>query len=132
MVYSEERQTIEDRIAQRLTASLSKNYIQVDEVLLRNIQFSEAFSRAVEEKQIAQQEAQRMQYVLEKAEKERQKLVVEAEGEAQAMDLKGKALAENPQVIQYEYVQKIAPNVRLIITDGRSLTPPFALAPRGK
>lgn len=120
-VYSESRKEVEDRIESQLRESVSKNYIIVDEVLLRDIQFSAAFAKAIENKQIAEQNAQRMEHVLERTEKEREQRIIEAEGEAQAIELKGKALAENSRVIQYEYVQKIAPNVGTIISDGDSL-----------
>lgn len=120
-VYSRKRQAIEDEIAARLTRSLSRNYIIVDEVLLRDIRFSDAFQKAVIDKQIAQQNAQRMKYVLEKTEKEKQQKIIEAEGEAKAIELKGQALAANPQVIRYEYVRKIAPNVRAVITNGKDI-----------
>ncbi|MBI3921309.1 MAG: prohibitin family protein [Armatimonadetes bacterium] len=124
-VFSAERQEIEDRIEERLRKSLGDTFIDVDEVLLQDVRFTEAFQRAVEDKQIAQQNAQRMQYILEKTEKERQQKVIEAEGEAKAINLKAQALSENAKVIQYEYVQKIAPNVRAIITDGRSINVPM-------
>lgn len=50
----------------------------------------------------------------------------DAEGEA--INLKAQALSENAKVIQYEYVQKIAPNVQAIITDGRSINVPMGKA----
>ncbi len=124
-VYSEARQEVEDRIESRLRASVQRTYLIIDEVLLRDIQFSEAFAQAIENKQIAEQNAQRMEYVLERTEKEREQRIIEAEGEAQAIELKGKAIAENLKVIQYEYMQKIAPNVGAIISSGRSLANPL-------
>lgn len=127
-VFSADRQLIEDRIEERLRKSLGDTFIDVDEVLLQDVRFTEAFQRAVEDKQIAQQNAQRMQYVLEKTEKERQQKVTEAEGEAKAINLKAQALSENAKAIQYEYVQKIAPNVQAIITDGRSINVPMGKA----
>lgn len=123
-VYSAERQVIEDRIEERLRESLQRNYLLVDEVLLRDIRFSEAFANAIENKQIAEQNAQRMEYVLEKTEKEREQRIIEAEGEAQAIELKGRAVAENARVIQYDYVRKIAPNVSAIISNGQKLSLP--------
>ncbi len=123
-VYSAERQVIEDRIEERLRESLQRNYLMVDEVLLRDLRFSESFAKAIEDKQIAEQNAQRMEYVVEKTEKEREQRIIEAEGEAQAIELKGRAVAENARVIQYDYVRKIAPNVSTIISDGRRLSLP--------
>jgi regulator of protease activity HflC (stomatin/prohibitin superfamily) len=124
-VYSAERQVIEDRIESRLRESVGRTYLMIDEVLLRDIQFSAAFAKSIEDKQIAEQNAQRMEYVLERTEKEREQKIIEAEGEAQAIELKGRAVAENATVIQYDYVRKIAPNVGTIISDGSTLAVPL-------
>ena len=123
-LHSENRQEVEDNISSRLTEALKEKFIVVDEVLLRNIQFSDTYRKTVEEKQIAQQDAQRMEYVLQKAEKEKEQQIIAATGEAKAIELKGQALAASPEVIEYEYVQKIAPNVQALITDGVSLPLP--------
>lgn len=125
-VYSTHRQEIENRIEAKLEEELAKNYLVADEVLLRNVQFSQQFHDAIEQKQIAQQQAQRMQYVLQKAEMEKQQRVIEADGDAKAIRLKGKALAQNARLVQYEYLQKIAPNVQAIVTDGRNVAAPAA------
>lgn len=123
-VFSVERRTIESNIERRLTDKLAKSYVIVDEVLLRDVHFSEAFQAAIIQKQIAQQNAQRMKYVIEKELKEKQRKIILAEGEAQAIRLKGQAVAANAKVTTYEYVRKVAPNIRTIITDGRRVPVP--------
>ena len=57
--------------------------------------FGKEFTRAVEEKQIAQQEAERARFIVEKAEQERQANVIRAEGEADAADTISKAIARS-------------------------------------
>jgi len=121
-VYSAVRQVVEDRIESQLRESVKRTYLIIDEVLLRDIRFSAAFATSIVNKQIAEQNAQRMEYVLERTEKEKEQQIIEAEGEAQAIELKGRAVAENAMVIQYEYVRKVAPNVGTIITKGNTLT----------
>jgi len=128
-VYSTKREAIEQRIADQLTASLKQNDILVDEVLLRNVEFSAAYAAAVEQKQIAQQNAQRMQYVLLKAQAEKKQKILEAQGEARSIELRGRAIAQSARVVQYEYARKLAPNVTAIITDGRTVSVPFAGRP---
>ncbi|MCC6444327.1 MAG: prohibitin family protein [Armatimonadetes bacterium] len=120
-VYTNRRQDIENRMEEKLRRSMATNSIAVDELLLRNVEFSPAYHDAIQQKQIAQQDAERMRYVLERARLEKQQKVIEAEGEARALRLKANALAVNQKLIQYEYARKIAPNVRAIITDGKSL-----------
>jgi prohibitin 2 len=124
-VYSAKREQIAREIETRLRTDLARNDIVLDEMLLRNVQFSPAFAGAIEQKQIAQQNAQRMQYVLEKAQKEKQQKILEAQGDARAIELKGAAIAQNSRVVQYEYARKIAPNVGAIVTDGKGVSVPF-------
>lgn len=116
-VYSGKRTLIQAEMETKLRASFVRNYITLEEALLRNVQFSREFQQAIENKQIAQQEAQRMKYVLERQELEKKRKIIEAEGEAESLRLKGRALAENPALIQYEYVKLLAPNIQAIVAD---------------
>jgi prohibitin 2 len=130
-VYSSKRELVEQRIGDRLSKSLADKDIVVDEVLLRNIRFSPAFASAIEQKQIAQQNAQRMQYVLQKAQLEKQQKILEAQGDARSIQLRGHAIAQSARLVQYEYARKIAPNVSAIITDGRNISIRFSGVPAG-
>ena len=120
-VYSSKRERIQDEIYQKIKKSFEKNFIVLDEILLRDIRFSADFQKAIERKQIAQQEVKRMEYLKQVASIEAEKKVIEAEGEAKALKVKGSALASNPALIQFEYVQKLAPTVQTIITDGKTI-----------
>jgi regulator of protease activity HflC (stomatin/prohibitin superfamily) len=126
------RELVQQDMENTLKEKLYSKYLIIDTVLLRNVRFSDEYRQAIERKQVAQQEAERMKYVLEKAAKEKeekviiaegdkQAAVIRAEGEAQAIKLKGESLKLNPAVINYEYVQHISPNIKTIITDGKSI-----------
>lgn len=54
--------------------------------------FGREFTKAVEQKQIAQQDAERARFIVEKAEQERQANVIRAEGEAESADIISKAV----------------------------------------
>lgn len=56
------------------------------------ISFGKEFTSAVEQKQIAQQDAERAKFIVEKAEQERQASVIRAEGQAEAANTISKAL----------------------------------------
>jgi regulator of protease activity HflC (stomatin/prohibitin superfamily) len=116
--------TIQSNLEDRLREKLSHNYIIVDEVLLRAISFSDAYQNAIIQKQISQQNAQRMQYVLAKETQEKRRKVILAEGEAEAIRLKGQAIATNPSVVTYQYVQKIAPNIKIVMSNGVTVPSP--------
>lgn len=56
--------------------------------------FGKEFTKAVEMKQIAQQDAERARFIVEKAEQERQANVIRAEGEAESADAIAKAISK--------------------------------------
>jgi len=120
-LYSGDRAKLQDEISAKIKAELGKYYINSSESMIRNVIFSEEFSKAIEQKQVAMQEAERMKYVLEKEKRERERKIIEADGEAAAIAKKGSALRANPLLIKYEYVQKIAPGIKTIVTNQSSI-----------
>ena len=54
--------------------------------------FGKEFTKAVEQKQIAQQDAERSRFIVEKAEQERQANVIKAEGDSESADMLRKAI----------------------------------------
>jgi prohibitin 2 len=85
--------------------------ITLEKVLLRHIGFSKQYAQAIEEKQVAEQRIQKAEYQRQEAAKLKQKKIIEAEADAQAIKLKGDYLKKYPQVIQFEFVQKMAQNI---------------------
>jgi prohibitin 2 len=120
-LYSAARGDIEKSMYDEMKGDISKYYVCVDELLLRNISFSDAFAQAIEQKQVALQDAERMKYVLQKEEAEKERKIIAATGEAEAIRRRAQALKENPLLVQYEYVQKLAPNVKAVIADQKML-----------
>lgn len=58
--------------------------IILDDVSLTELSFGKEYTAAVESKQVAQQEAQRAVFFVERAKQEKQQKIVQAEGEAEA------------------------------------------------
>jgi len=131
-VYGAKRAQIQEEITNELRPVFTKSFLILDSLLVRNVDFSVEFKKAIELKQIAQQEAERKKYELEKERIEKDRKIIAAEGDAQSIRLRGDALAKNPALIQYEYVQKISPGVQTIITDGRSILSLGDLVKTGK
>merc|ERR1740120_355504 len=59
-------------------------HLEFDDVAITHLTFGREFMKAIESKQVASQEAERQQWVVKKAEQERQAMVTRAEGEAEA------------------------------------------------
>lgn len=120
-LYSGDRAKLQDEISEKIKTELSNYFINSNETMIRNVNFSEEFSKAIEQKQVAMQDAERMKYVLIKENSEKLRKIIEAEGQAAAISKKGAALKANPLLIRYEYVDKIAPGVKTIITNQASI-----------
>ncbi|CAK8564792.1 unnamed protein product [Lathyrus sativus] len=67
--------------------------ILLDDVAITHLSYGAEFSRAVEQKQVAQQEAERSKFVVMKAEQERRAAIIRAEGESDAAKLISDATA---------------------------------------
>ncbi|KAI5420951.1 Prohibitin-3 [Lathyrus oleraceus] len=67
--------------------------ILLDDVAITHLSYGGEFSRAVEQKQVAQQEAERSKFVVMKAEQERRAAIIRAEGESEAAKLISDATA---------------------------------------
>lgn len=80
--------------------------VTVNDVVLVNISFSDVYEKAIEQKQVAQQEALRAKYELERAKTEAEKAIETARGEAEAIRVRGEALKDNPGVAQLEAIKK--------------------------
>jgi len=61
--------------------------IILDDVSITELSFGKEYTQAVESKQVAQQEAQRAAFVVERAIQEKQQKIVQAEGEAEAAQM---------------------------------------------
>ena len=89
-----QREIVSQRIREELGARANSFGIKLEDVSITHMTFGEEFTKAVEQKQIAQQDAERAKYLVEKAEQERQAAVIRAEGEAEAAECISKALAK--------------------------------------
>lgn len=79
--------------------------IILDDVSITHLKFGPEFTHAVEAKQIAQQEAQRAAFIVDKAIQEKQSTIVRAEGEAKAAEMIGKAIMNNPGFLDLRKVE---------------------------
>ncbi|KAI0220549.1 Prohibitin-1, subunit of the prohibitin complex (Phb1p-Phb2p), partial [Massospora cicadina] len=96
-----QREIVSTRIREELNKRAMEFNIELEDVSITHMTFGKEFTHAVELKQIAQQEAERARFVVEKAEQERQASVIRAEGEAEAADLISAALQKaGPGLIQ--------------------------------
>ncbi|GAB1728383.1 Prohibitin-1 [Hortaea werneckii] len=90
-----QREAVSHKIRADLLKRATDFNIALEDVSITHMTFGREFTKAVEEKQIAQQEAERARFIVEKAEQERQANVIRAEGESEAADVISKAVAKS-------------------------------------
>ncbi|XP_011402878.1 PREDICTED: prohibitin-2-like [Amphimedon queenslandica] len=100
-----QRANVSSLVKENLTERAKDFNIILDDVSLTDLSFSREYAAAVESKQVAQQEAQRAQFVVEKAKQERQEKMVRAEGEAQAAHMLGMSLSQNPGFLKLRKIR---------------------------
>lgn len=91
-----QRQQVSSLIRNELIQRAKDFNIILDDVSITELSFSPQYSAAVEAKQVAQQEAQRAVFLVDRAKQERQQKIVQAEGEAESARLIGQAIGSNP------------------------------------
>ncbi|XP_014896554.1 prohibitin-2 isoform X1 [Poecilia latipinna] len=79
--------------------------IILDDVAITELSFSREYTAAVEAKQVAQQEAQRAQFYVEKAKQEQKQKIIQAEGEAEAAKMLGLAVTKNPGYLKLRKIR---------------------------
>ncbi|KAH7915328.1 band 7 family-domain-containing protein [Hygrophoropsis aurantiaca] len=87
-----QREVVSSRIRADLLQRAGEFNIKLEDVSITHLTFGKEFTQAVEAKQIAQQDAERAKFIVEKAEQERQAAVIRAEGEAEAASTISKSL----------------------------------------
>lgn len=92
-------------IKSRLVKRLNDFNIILDDVSIVDLVFGQEFARAIEEKQIAQQQAERAKFVVMRAEEEKKQIIIRATGEARAAEFFGKAMQESPAYIDLKRIE---------------------------
>ncbi|KAL1824679.1 hypothetical protein DCAR_0312766 [Daucus carota subsp. sativus] len=90
-----ERPKVSALVRDSLTTRAKDFNIVLDDVAITHLSYGNEFSKAVEQKQVAQQEAERSKYVVAKAEQERRAAIIRAEGESESAKLISDATKES-------------------------------------
>ncbi|MGE5251555.1 MAG: prohibitin family protein, partial [Bacteroidota bacterium] len=135
-IVSSKRAEMEELVTSDLARKLADNDLVLVGFLLRDLHFSEEYAAAVEQKQIAEQQAQQAKLVVEQRKQEAEQArqvaqgqadaaviaaqgaaqarIVEAEAESKALALIAAAIQNNPELLQYQYILKLSPGVQTI------------------
>lgn len=104
-IYSEKRQEAATKILAVLRRDVESRGIEVEEVLLRNVTLPPRLTESIQAKLTADQEAQRMEFVLQKEEKEAERKRIEAEGQRDSQKTIDESLTD--KYLQYLYISSL-------------------------
>jgi regulator of protease activity HflC (stomatin/prohibitin superfamily) len=135
------------QINQEMGQKLEENGLSLVDFILRNITFSPEYAASVEQKQVAEQQAQQAKLVVEQRRQEAEQArqvaqgqadavvinakgaadarVIQAQAESQALELIAQALEKNDNLLLYQYISKLAPGIQVMLVPNNN---PYLLA----
>jgi regulator of protease activity HflC (stomatin/prohibitin superfamily) len=135
-VISSKRFELIDNIRKTMEAKLADNGLILIDFVMRNIQFSPEYGASVEQKQIAEQQSQQAKFVVESKKQEAEQArqvaqgqadsavitakgaaesrIIAAEAEAKSLLLITQAIRDNPDLLTYQYISKLSPNIQVM------------------
>lgn len=102
----------------RLQGELAKYGIKVVDFFVTNIDYAGSYKAAISAKNVQVQQALQAEAKVAQATAEAQQNVALAKGQAEAIALKGKALHDNPEILQLEAIDKLNPKATVVICTG--------------
>ena len=120
-MHTGERSTIEKEIKDHMDNTLKGKGINIEAVLLKSIQLPPSLSDAIVAKLEAEQQAQRMEFVLDQSRRQAEQKRIEAEGIRDAQQIIAEGLS--PAILQFKSIEAFlelakSPNTKIIISDG--------------
>ena len=141
-VVSTKRAEMAKEIRDQLSSKLDDNGLAMQDFILRNITFSPEYGASIEQKQVAQQQAEQAKLVVEqkrqeaeqarqmaqgqadaaviRAKGDAQARILQADAERQALDLVAEALKDKPELLTYQYISKLSPNIQAMLLPSNS------------
>ena len=120
-MHSGERDTIEKEIAEKMNEILNEKGFEVEAVLMKSISLPPGLAQAIEAKLEAEQEAQRMEFVLQAEQKEAERKLIEAKGVRDAQKVLSEGLTD--EILKLRQIEMMgeltkSQNAKVIITNG--------------
>lgn len=130
-MHSGMRAEIEKSIKDKMDLTLKDQGILIESVLMKSIQLPEGLAGSIERKLQAEQDAMRMEFVLQQQKLEAERIIIEARGTRDAQKILAEGLT--PEIIKLRSIDAFlqlskSPNAKMIITDGKT---PFLINGEG-
>lgn len=116
-----QREKVSREVGKLLIERAARFNIVVDDVSITALTFGDKFNAAIEAKQIAAQEAERAQYIVEKAEQDKKGAILRAQGEAKSAELIGKAVANNSSFLELRRIEAARAIAKVVSTSSNKV-----------
>jgi regulator of protease activity HflC (stomatin/prohibitin superfamily) len=100
-----------------------------EEMLLRDVVYTKDFEKTLAAKMIAEQKVQESAFDVQQAQLQAQAEVIEAQGEAKALELVNRAVRDQPLLLQYLWIKSLPEHVKVVVVPDRSGKPTPRLRP---
>lgn len=122
-LYSKRRDEFQNKIYKSIESNLKQRGVILEQLLVRNIALPNTVKSSIEAKISAEQEAQKMEYVLQKEKQEAERKRVEAQGIADYQKIISSGLSDKQ--LQYEQIQAMknlstSPNSKVIVMGAKT------------
>lgn len=104
-IYSDKRDEVTGKIEERIKSTIEPRGVTIENVLMRNVVLPDNLAKAIQEKLQADQEAQKYDFILQKEKKEKERKVIEAEGQRESQRIINESLTTN--YLYYSYINQL-------------------------
>jgi prohibitin 1 len=125
-LYSAEREKVALNIFKHMKVALGPRGVEAEQVLLRNVQLPPLLTAAIQEKLQAEQQAQRMRFVLDRERQEADRKRVEAQGIADFQTIVAKGISAELlkwKAIEVAHELSKSPNAKIVVLGDKSGLP---------
>jgi regulator of protease activity HflC (stomatin/prohibitin superfamily) len=126
ILYSASREVVAQNMFKQIRAALAPRGIEVEQVLLRSVQLPPLLTTAIQEKLQAEQQAQRMRFVLDRERQEAERKRVEAQGIADFQTIVAKGISTELlkwKAIEVAHELSKSPNAKLVVLGDKTGLP---------
>ncbi len=122
-MHSGKRADIEKSILNKMQDNLQSSGMLVENVLMKSISLPKGLATSIEQKLQAEQDAMRMEFVLQQEKLEAERKIIEAKGTRDAQLIQAEGLT--PEILKMRSIDAFdklskSPNAKVIVTDGKT------------
>merc|ERR1719424_2597714 len=115
------REIVSREVRDALTKRAKEFHIMLDDVAITDLKFGKEFTAAIESKQVAEQDAERARFLVEKSEQEKRANIIRAEGESIAAAVVSEALRGSPALVELRRIEA-AKDIAETLSKSRNVT----------